>query len=101
MPQTRLTTGLEHYFTSASYPLSINTRITRDIWLKNEPIFLIAKTTLSYRWMASLREPIHPAQVFSFGESSITKSEPQRGPRDLAFDDFGNGERFQTLCLMA
>ncbi|MBY8563511.1 hypothetical protein, partial [Escherichia coli] len=69
---------------SAIYPLSINTRITRENCAKNNHNFNPPKTstperltptfsthpitktgnknkTLSYRWMASLRETIHPA----------------------------------------
>ncbi|WP_217898378.1 hypothetical protein, partial [Klebsiella pneumoniae] len=82
--QSLVITGLNHYFISAIYPLSINTRITRENCAKNNHNFNPPKTstperltptfsthpitktgnknkTLSYRWMASLRETIHPA----------------------------------------
>lgn len=45
----------------------------------------------SGRWMASLRETIHLPQGYLSGASSITKSEPQRGPHDLAFDELTIG----------
>jgi len=35
-PQSRAIAGLNVYFVSQSYPLSINTRITRENWAKNE-----------------------------------------------------------------
>ncbi|WP_223228817.1 hypothetical protein, partial [Salmonella enterica] len=81
--QSLVITGLNHYFISAIYPLSIYTRITRENCAKNNRNFNpqnkhperltptisthpITKTgdknkTQSYRWMASLRETIHPA----------------------------------------
>ncbi|EAA7556556.1 TPA_asm: hypothetical protein G0G79_28785, partial [Salmonella enterica] len=49
-----------------------------------------------FRWKAPLREPFHASQVFFSCASSNAKSEPTgkpAGPRDLAFDEFGNGER--------
>ncbi len=91
-------------FESQSYPLSINTRIAREICLNFERDFQQPKTSQphpltpisptdfhpdfvnnkkpSCRWLASLRDTNHHPQRFPV-PSSITKSEPTpeaRGP---------------------
>lgn len=45
--------------------------------------------------MASLRETIHPAQVFYLVCRQSLNRNPKGGPRDSAFDEFRNGERWQ------
>jgi len=42
--------------------------------------------------MASLRETIHPCKACFYVPSSISKSEPQRGPHDLPIDDLTKGK---------
>lgn len=101
-------------FKSQSYPLSINTRIARARLLKNCSYFQPAKTAQPNPLTPISSTDFHPdfvnnknrptggwphcvtpttiPSVFSV-PSSITKSEPQRGPHDFLFDEFWNGER--------
>ena len=101
-------------FKSQSYPLSIYTRTAREICSKSELIFgqqkqqpqkrfprktltgfstdfVNNKNRLAGGWHHSVT-PTTSSSVFPV-PSSITKSEPRRGPRDFLFDEFGNGER--------
>jgi len=96
------------------YPLSIYTRTAREICSKSELIFgqqkqqpqkrfprktltgfstdfVNNKNRLAGGWHHSVT-PTTSSSVFPV-PSSITKSEPRRGPRDFLFDEFGNGER--------
>ncbi len=101
-------------FESQSYPLSINTRNAREICSKSELIFgrqkqqpqkrfprktltgfstdfVKNKNRLAGGWPHCVTPTTIPS-VFSV-PSSITKSEPRRGPRDFLFDEFRNSER--------
>ena len=105
-------------FESQSYPLSINTRIAREICLNFEldfqqpktahphPLTPISSTDFhpdfvnnkkpSCRWLASLRDTNHHPQCFprAVVNHKIGTHARGAGPRDFLFDEFGNGERY-------
>lgn len=105
-------------FESQSYPLSINTRIAREICSNFELFFLVPpkphipptythlihrlspriceQQKPPHRWLASLRDTNHHPQYLprAVVNHKIGTHAGGAGPRDFLFDEFGNGERY-------
>lgn len=105
-------------FESQSYPLSINTRIAREICSNFELFFyppqkphipptythpihrlsprICEQQKPPHRWLASLRDTNHHPQYLprAVVNHKIGTHAGGAGPRDFLFDEFGNGERY-------